>query len=505
MSNTKEHREKLLFGKETENEQNISYYSMNESYGYTESPKKKKSPGKIIRNIFLGILILCIAVILGFYGAGMYHFQDKFFLHTRINGVDVSEMTVTQVEEMVAQQINSYQMEIEQRADKSELITAEDIDYHYVSGGEVQAFLDSQKIYTWPLYFWKGISYTFNTSAQYSEALLNEKINELECLDEDLVVAPVNASIGYLEGRYHVIPEVEGNLLDRDKTVNLICEAVNGGVRKISLEDMNCYQIPEKRQNDAGLSATCDKLNTYISTDIVYQFGDRTETLNGEIIRPWLTYDEEGNVEIDIDCIYEFVYQLAQKYDTVDKPREFVTHSGNTVSVEGGYYGWLIDQEAETWQLLEEIQNGTQGIRYAAFAQTAVSWENSDLGDTYVEIDLGAQHVWMYVNGEEIVSTDCVSGTMSKADCVTPSGTYTLYYKESPSVLKGENNEYETKVTYWMPFNGGIGLHDATWRSSFGGSIYKNNGSHGCINLPVKAAKKIYENVYDGIPIICYY
>lgn len=206
-----------------------------------------------------------------------------------------------------------------------------------------------------------------------------------------------------------------------------------------------------------------------------------------------------------MDAIYEYVYQLAEKYDTVEKPREFVTHSGSTISVEGGYYGWLIDQEAEATQLLEAIENGTQGIRYAAFAQTAVSWENSDLGDTYVEIDLGGQHVWMYEDGEEIVSTDCVSGTMSKSDCVTPAGTYTLYYKESPSVLKGENNEYETEVKYWMPFNGGIGLHDATWRSSFGGEIYKNSGSHGCINLPLKAAEEIYEHVYDGIPIICYY
>ncbi|MEI3138955.1 MAG: L,D-transpeptidase [Lachnospiraceae bacterium] len=60
-------------------------------------------------------------------------------------------------------------------------------------------------------------------------------------------------------------------------------------------------------------------------------------------------------------------------------------------------------------------------------------------------------------------------------------------------------------MTYWMPFNGGIGLHDANWRSSFGGSIYQTNGSHGCVNLPRSAAKEIYERVYDGIPIICYY
>lgn len=471
----------------------------------TKESKKKKSPGRILGYILLGILLICVLVLIGIYGAGIYYFKDKFFLNTRINGVNVSELTAEQVEEMVATQINSYELEIVERGSQSEVITAEDIGYHYVSNGEVQAFLNRQKIYTWPMYYWKGIAYTFDTSAQFDQEMLDQAINGLDCFDTENTVAPTNACIQYLDGKYQVMPEVEGNMLQREKTVNLICEAVNGGVRKISLEDMNCYEIPNKRQNDAGLAATCEKLNLYSSTDIVYQFGSKTETLNAEKIRLWLTYDENGNVEIDMDAIYEYVYQLAEKYDTVEKPREFVTHSGSTVSVEGGYYGWLIDQEAEATQLLEAIENGTQGIRYAAFAQTAVSWENSDLGDTYIEIDLGGQHVWMYEDGEEIVSTDCVSGTMSKPDCVTPAGTYTLYYKESPSVLKGENNEYETEVKYWMPFNGGIGLHDATWRSSFGGEIYKNSGSHGCINLPLKAAEEIYEHVYDGIPIICYY
>jgi lipoprotein-anchoring transpeptidase ErfK/SrfK len=56
-----------------------------------------------------------------------------------------------------------------------------------------------------------------------------------------------------------------------------------------------------------------------------------------------------------------------------------------------------------------------------------------------------------------------------------------------------------------MPFNGGIGIHDATWRRKFGGDIYKRDGSHGCINCPLSLAKTIYENIDVGTPIICYY
>ena len=56
-----------------------------------------------------------------------------------------------------------------------------------------------------------------------------------------------------------------------------------------------------------------------------------------------------------------------------------------------------------------------------------------------------------------------------------------------------------------MPFNGGIGLHDATWRSSFGGTLYKNGGSHGCVNLPHSVAQKIFENISAGTPVLCYH
>ena len=70
-------------------------------------------------------------------------------------------------------------------------------------------------------------------------------------------------------------------------------------------------------------------------------------------------------------------------------------------------------------------------------------------------------------------------------------------------ILTGE--DYETPVSYWMPFNGNIGLHDADWRASFGGTLYKNNGSHGCVNLPPKAAQLIYEQISAGDPVLCYH
>ena len=132
---------------------------------------------------------------------------------------------------------------------------------------------------------------------------------------------------------------------------------------------------------------------------------------------------------------------------------------------------------------------------------TANSHEGPDYGNSYVEINLTAQHLFMYVDGELIVESDFVSGNLANG-WDTPTGAFTLTYKDKDAVLRGEN--YATPVTYWMPYAGNVGMHDATWRREFGGDIYKTDGSHGCVNLPWSNAKIIFENIEQGFPVLCY-
>lgn len=123
------------------------------------------------------------------------------------------------------------------------------------------------------------------------------------------------------------------------------------------------------------------------------------------------------------------------------------------------------------------------------------------VGDTYVEVSLNDQHVWYIVDGDVYLESDCVTGNYGTAD--TPKGFFEVNAKVSPCTLKGD--DYTSYVTYWMPFiGGGWGLHDADWRSSFGGSIYKGGGSHGCVNLPPSVAKKMYAKMEVGTPVIVY-
>lgn len=126
---------------------------------------------------------------------------------------------------------------------------------------------------------------------------------------------------------------------------------------------------------------------------------------------------------------------------------------------------------------------------------------DKEVGDTYVEVSLDDQHVWYIVDGDVYLESDCVTGNYRSAD--TPKGFFEVNAKVSPCTLKGD--DYTSYVTYWMPFiGGGWGLHDADWRSSFGGNIYKGNGSHGCVNLPPDVAKKMYAKMEVGTPVIVY-
>lgn len=124
-----------------------------------------------------------------------------------------------------------------------------------------------------------------------------------------------------------------------------------------------------------------------------------------------------------------------------------------------------------------------------------------DVGNTYIEVNIAQQHMWYYINGELYVSTDVVTGNYNTAD--TPKGYWEVNDKVSPCTLIGA--DYVSYVDYWIAFIGsGYGIHDASWRSTFGGQIYKGNGSHGCINTPYANVKKIYGKVTIGTPVIVY-
>ncbi|WP_341479246.1 L,D-transpeptidase family protein [Clostridium gasigenes] len=244
-----------------------------------------------------------------------------------------------------------------------------------------------------------------------------------------------------------------------------------------------------------------DTLNKYSSTKVTYMFGDETEILDGATINKWLGVDDNLEVKIDITQIKDYIDTLSKKHNTAGKSRNFKTSPGKIVKVEGGFYGWKINKVKEEIILTKNIKNGEIISREPIYSQTAASHKDNDIGSTYVEINITRQYLWFYKNGFIVTQGDIVTGDKNKNN-PTSLGTYMLNYKEKNATLRGAN--YSSDVTYWMPFNGNIGIHDASWRYSFGGDIYKSNGTHGCVNTPKYLARAIFDKIEDGTPIIVY-
>lgn len=112
-----------------------------------------------------------------------------------------------------------------------------------------------------------------------------------------------------------------------------------------------------------------------------------------------------------------------------------------------------------------------------------------------VFVDISSQKATLYKGGKVIAETKCTTGTHGKSD--TPKGIFKIGEMTRNKVFHPSGK----KSSYWLRFYNGCGFHDATWRSSFGGSIYKTNGSNGCVNLPYSFAQTLYKNAYRGMPV----
>ena len=85
---------------------------------------------------------------------------------------------------------------------------------------------------------------------------------------------------------------------------------------------------------------------------------------------------------------------------------------------------------------------------------------------------------------------------------MTPTGTYQITHKRKNATLINEGRQDVAR--YWLPFNGNIGFNSTSWRNSFGGDIYKTEGSKGNINLSSDTARILFEYVDDGTPVLCF-
>ena len=460
--------------------------------------KRRKNSAKN-RRIVLGAIVALVVV---YVGTSIY-FMHHFYPQTTLNGRSVGGYSAKKVKSVANDDIHSYVLKLKTRDGKTEEIAGSDIDLEPQWNDDTDNLIKKQNGFAWPVKLFQKETLKSETLVAFDEEKTKRAIDGLECMDESKQVDPENAGVSSYSEKdgYTIVPCVMGTKIDDDKMYKAVDDAVNGLVEKLNLDKAGVYINPTVLDDNKELAHAVDSMNKYSKASITYQIGKSSEVLDASVYSDWMRLNKNLKPVLSKKKVEEYVSTLAKKYNTCYRAKKLKTSYGNTVTIPLSHYGWKVDNEAEVNQIIDDIKAGKAVTRDLNYSMTANSHDGNDFGDSYVEINLTAQHLFLYKKGKLVIETDFVSGNVSKGNA-TPTGAYGITYTEKNATLRGEN--YETPVTYWMPFAGNVGMHDAYWRSSFGGSIYKTAGSHGCINLPPSAAKVIFENVSKNYPVLVY-
>ena len=466
---------------------------------------KKKMKSDLFKNdkstyYKIGIILGIVLVI---YLLGSLFFRSHFYIRSKVNGVDASFKNAESTYAKIVNSADKYTIsfvdndgEVINEVNSSDLGVGVNYDVN-----QVQDLLDSQTGFNWLLRMIVPAEYYTATGNSYDSEKVKAVAASLDFSQQASTVESEDAYIKFDGDKFVIVDEVYGDRIDEEGVEEAIIYAVENLQRVINVSD--CYNKPDVKADDEKLNAALEQLNKYMDTDIHYDLGEGyTEEIPAATKATWFKLDEDNNISFDRDAIGEYVNSMGDKYNTYGKKKQFITTSGEAIEVPAGSFGWRIAYDGEIDAIIADLEGGEDVTRDFTYLYYGTSHGEHDYGNSYVEVNLTEQHVYVYKDGEMVFDTPCVSGKIS-ANHGTHTGVYPIAYKQKDATLKGDN--YESHVNYWMPFNMGEGLHDATWRSSFGGTIYKTSGSHGCINLPLSAAETIYNIVEAGWPVIVFY
>jgi len=463
------------------------------------SYKKKRH---IKRYVFLGIFgLMAIA-----YLTGVLYFHLHFGTYTTINGYNVSGYTVEQVEQLILQDMNAYEVTIRFK-NGEEKINNGDGSLNINTSATVSHIKEQYNPFLWFLHLSDEKNHSVEFVIDYDKESMKQYIAQSPFMDESKMKPSTDAKVLMEDGKVLVVPDVTGTVLDKEKVYETIFATLDSGSIIVSLEESDCYIPAEITVDSEIIKKSAENAENFLAIEANYDFLGTIYTIPKEDLCTMGYLDvSTGEVKLSKTNIEMYARNFAEKYTTVDKKRKFRTHDGKLVYIQGeDGYGWELDPDQEAIELYENMCTMKSFTKKPATIQEGYAfWELNDIGGSYVEVDLADQRVYVYQDGFRVYETPCVSGYPDWLHN-TPAGLYDITYKDTYVKLRGE--DYESPVTYWMPFNGDIGMHDATWRTedNYTPDRYTWDGSHGCVNLPFAAAAKIYDLVETGSPVVCYW
>lgn len=223
--------------------------------------------------------------------------------------------------------------------------------------------------------------------------------------------------------------------------------------------------------------------------------------------------DSDGDISVTPNekALRDYVSRFAKKCNTFVDTMTFTTHSGERMSLLNKSTGWIMDEDYAFQELKRMIlAEKTVTLDLTNKSEESNKWWIRIAGNyqlykddpaDYIEVSIEDQYMWVYVNHKRVLESVVVTGNPNMGND-TPEGAFVVGNKKKNATLYSES--YNTVVEYWIGLDHQIGFHDASWQEEFGGDVYLTNGSHGCINMPINAVKKLYDIAYVNMPVFIY-
>lgn len=455
-----------------------------------------------------------LIVICTLYLAGTIVFLGRFGFRTTYNGEDIYFKTPGELMSRDAKETRNIKLTLLGRNGAKEEMTFGQLG---VSNRRDSLFFSVDvNPFLWFLTPFHDTIYSADSELIYDRAKIKEKINDLYLVETGTVYPSDAAVIVNDDGTFSVMSQNDGNVIDKDRLIDVLCEHIDNWDLVIDLDKEDCYVKAETITHDSdvpleGVSSLSEAKNVRLSI----KMNDKVaENLPASLLDSALYENEQSQLMVRSYLISDYVNALADKYNTKGMTRVFTTSLNTFIRFRekdmdsSTYIGYELDKENLFLNILYAVANGNSGMIEAPWRSTGMELlnVNSDIGDTYIEISIQNQHMWYYKDGLLIIDTDVITGLPDKGRD-TPTGiyyvislnrNYTMYFDDGSAEC-----DYFIKVT-----NSGVGIHDASWRDVFGGSIWETNGSHGCINTPYDAEVTIFNSLAGmpnyHIPIVIY-
>ncbi|MEH7108740.1 L,D-transpeptidase [Bacillus sp. JJ1764] len=449
-----------------------------------------------------------IIIIALFIAAGSYYQATHFNSQIKINGTKVGGMTADEA----LGKLKSSELKNVVYVGTQQIIDGTDTKMAFTEKdlSDVKKLVKNQWTF-FPSSKAKDYSLIPSSLDQYRSHTLKKQVEDkLLAMNQSLKV-PQDAVVRLQQGQIVVTPSVSGEQYD---VASLMKEYDKQ--EYISEIRLNPVYIQPIKEDSEFVKNQQKRLEEFLAQTVDYKVQDKVFTLNaGELIKnASISKDLQIKVD-DAGDIKNKLTEINNSQSTLYKNIPFKTHSGAVVSVKVRGYGWAINVDKELPRIMDAFEKGEKSIPASNIYGNGWKGEgygydkiaNSGIGDTYAEVSIAEQRIWIYKNGQLVATTNVVTGNHSTGHD-TSRGVWYILYKQSPSVLTGRENgkiTYQVDVNFWAPFtNDGQGFHDASWRGNWGSNAYLSNGSHGCVNTPPSVMRTVYNNLSQYEPVVVY-